>query len=691
VGALGLTLVLVVLTTSLFGFTVNPGAAHAPSIRAPSASLAGSGGAAKARLSTDGGVASASAQPSVGSSFNPRCFGITKSTCVRVCTSSTPDIIPTGVNHTSNVQPLYSQNIYLCVYSERNLIWATTGVPTDGPHAPVTLNVTGVLWNGDPYTCSCQGLNSVYHSDSNTWYTVDNGLSGTNATYPYVYDVTVWNRSNGSSGVQNFFPGETVSWWIQIVNYTNISGYTENRSVTLSYRVAGAWAFSPHIGAGQYAGPNASTGDLRVSHSPLAPNWNDTVNVSVSVTPEDVTNRTAIGMATLVIELYQGSSRVGNETQRGFPIGSFLNSTGILIKGNDTANTTIPSSFTQVAGDTIVFWIVAQDNAAGQNDTIILPAQSIPVNGNGSFSSGVFTDDVNVISHPAEVANPLVNVTTLQIIPAIIGPGENVSLTVQSRSPTTSLFSVLVVYTLTYAPLSEVASAVVSLSRINSTSFHGQIPGMPVDSTVNFTVLAFDYTHRLDESSIYSYSTPSLTNYVAVIPANDTFFYVYVYNNGSSSYVNGATVQVRGPTPAFNTVSITRFGIAYPNATGNNFIPLLLEANATYNVTVTAPIITSSAQRISVLVDGLNQMTIHGTLARGEGYYVVQEGDSIYFWLNGTVPSTVFSPPAGSAGGGVQLAAFLALIAAAVMAFVMYRWFNQIQKRRKAEERRVTL
>lgn len=410
------------------------------------------------------------------------------------------------------------------------------------------------------------------------------------------------------------------------MNFTNTSGYTENRSVTLSYRVAGAWAFSPHIGAGQYAGPNASTGDLLIHHSPLAPNWNDTVNVSIAVTPEDVTNRTAIGMATLVIELFQGTTLIANETQRAFPIGSFVNGTGILVKGNDTANTTIPATFTQVAGDTIEFWVVAQDNAGGQNDTIVLPAQVIMVNGNGSFSSGVFTDDVEVLSAPGDVANPMVNVTTLQIIPAIVSPGQNVSLTVESRSPATSLFSVLVVYTMTYAPLSEVASAVVSLSRINSTSFNGEIPGMPVDSSVNFTVLAFDYTHRLDESSIYSYSTPSLTNYVAVIPSNDTFFYVYVYDNGSSRYVDGADVQIRGPTPAFNTESTTRFGIAYPNATGNDFIPLLLAANATYNVTVTSPIITASGQRISVLIDGLNQMTIHGTLARGSDYYVVQEG-----------------------------------------------------------------
>ena len=680
-----------ILTTSLLGFAPAPVRALAPS---PFLSPSGvSGGSAQFDPSVSNPSASAEAGnfASGAPSFNPPCFELTKSTCVRICTPTTPDVVPTGINHTSTVQPFYNQNIYLCVYSEKTLIWAPTGVPTFGPHSPITLNVTGVLWNGDPYMCLCDG--TQYHSDSNTWYTVDNTLSGTNKSYPYVYDVTIWNRSNGSSGSQNFYPGETVSWWIQIVNFTNASGYIENRSVVFSYRVAGAWAFSPWVGAGQYAGPNASTGDLLISHSPLTPNWNDTVNVSISVTRADVTNLSAIGSATLIIERFQGTQQVGNATYRNFDIVSFVNSTGVTIKGNETANTTIPSALTQVAGDTLTFWVIAQDNAAGQNDTIILPNETIAVNGNGSFSSGVFSDDIAVFSTPPQVANPVVNATTLQIEPALIRPGENVTVTVQSRSTTTSLFSALIVYTLSYAPLHEVASAVVNLGRINSTTFKGTIPGMPVNSSINFTILAFDYTHRLDESSTYSFTTPSLASFVAVLPSNDTFFYVYVYDNGSHSYVSGALIQIRGLTPGFNTISSTRFGIAYPNATGDDFVPLLLAANATYNISVSAPAISAQdgGHLLTINIYATNAMRVHATLAHGDDYIIVEEGNSIYFWVNGTVPATVFSPGAGSSGAGFELAALFALVGTAVMAVVLYRWFDQIQKRRKAEERRVTL
>ncbi|HEV2165385.1 MAG TPA: hypothetical protein VGS23_00170 [Thermoplasmata archaeon] len=688
--ALVSTGVIVILTTSLFGFSPTATHASAPSLPGSTSGPAAAPPRWTASLSAQSAGPSSSEPATSAPTFNPPCFQITKSTCVRICTPTTPGVVPTGVNHTATVQPLYTQNIYLCVFSEKTLLWAPTGVPTSGPHSPVTLNVTGVLWNGDPYMSMYD--HTEYHSDSNTWYTVDNTLSGTNATYPYVYDVTIWNRSNGSSGNQNFFPGETVSWWIQIVNYTNASGYLENRSVVFSYRIAGAWAFSPHEGAGQYAGTNASTGDLSIRWSPLAPNWNDTVNVSISVTAADVTNLSAIGTATLIIERFSGTQLVGNATYRPFPIGTFINATGVSIKGNETANTTIPNTLTQIAGDTLDFWVVAQDNAF-QNDTISLPMMSIYVNGNGSFSSGVFSDDIAVASSPPSVANPAVNATTLQIVPALVAPGENVTVTVQSRSTATSLFSALIVYTLSYAPLHEVASAVVNLGRVNSTTFRGSIPGMPVNSSVNFTILAFDYTHHLDESSPFSYTTPSLSSYVAVVPSNDSFFYVYVYDNGSHAYVTGALIQIRGLTPGFNTVSSTRFGIAYPNATGNYFVPLLVAANSTYNISVTAPAISAGngGHLLSVDVYATNVMRTHTTLARGDDYFVVEEGNSIYFWVNGTVPATVFSPPSGPSGAGVQLAALIALIATAVMAFVLYRWFDQIQKRRKAEERRVTL
>ena len=94
---------------------------------------------------------------------------------------------------------------------------------------------------------------------------------------------------------------------------------------------------------------------------------------------------------------------------------------------------------------------------------------------------------------------------------------------------------------------------------------------------------------------------------------------------------------------------------------------------------------------LTINIYATNAMRVHATLAHGDDYIIVEEGNSIYFWVNGTVPATVFSPGAGSSGAGFELAALFALVGTAVMAVVLYRWFDQIQKRRKAEERRVTL
>ncbi|HEV2230957.1 MAG TPA: hypothetical protein VGS18_02080, partial [Thermoplasmata archaeon] len=608
--------------------------------------------------------------------FNPPCFPVTKTTCVRLSSPSTPNIIPTGNNHTASYMPNATDNIVLYLMSESELVWR--GALSNGPHSPIALNVSGVLWNGDPWMCSCDS--SIWHANGNTWYQEQTGLLGANKTYPYVYSLTISNKS--TSGFPNFFAGETVTWWIYIVNYTATSGvYRGNLSVPLSYRVAGAWAFSPHPGAAQYAGPNASVGDLTTAHSPLVPNWNDTVNVTIAVTFADRTNRSAIKSATLFVEDVRRGVLLANATQLLFPIAS-----AGLVTGTDRSNVTIPSGFTQVAGDQILFWVSAVDTANYETNSIVLPVQSFVVNGNGSFSSGVFDDDLAVHTSPTSVG---LNGTSN---PPTIGPGVNVTVTVSSRSLSTSVLSAEILYTFSYLSLNEVTTVVLPMYRLNSTSFRGIIPGMPVSSSLNFTVLVLDFEHHLDQSSPFAYSTQSLDSFVTILPQNESFFYVYVYDNASATYLSGVVVQIHGPTPAYNTVGVTRFGIAYPNATGNDFVPLLLSANVTYNVTITGLSVTGSAggHDLSTLVLATNPMDARRTLSHGSDYIVVQEGNAVYFWMNGSISSTVFAPNVGS-GGVAQIGATVGLIGSVGMALVTWRWVQQLQARRKAEEKRVTL
>ena len=82
-----------------------------------------------------------------------------------------------------------------------------------------------------------------------------------------------------------------------IVSYnTHHATYTGTQvGPTFTYRIAGAWPFSPWPEAVQYGGANASTSDLILHQSPLVPNWNDSIAVTIQLTAAAVTNRTLIG------------------------------------------------------------------------------------------------------------------------------------------------------------------------------------------------------------------------------------------------------------------------------------------------------------------------------------------------------------------------------------------------------------
>ncbi|MCI4347907.1 MAG: hypothetical protein L3J97_04730 [Thermoplasmata archaeon] len=666
---------LVVFGLVPFAAAPAPHSAHAPAAPWTHASGGGSTGSVTRALAGP----SASVHPADPTA---RCYPITKTTCIRLANPNTPDIIPFGANRTASYEPNATDNIVLYLMSEIPLVWPSA--PLNGPHSPISLNVTGILWNGDPYFAYSDG--SVWHANSaaSPYYTNVSSLTGVNKTYKYVYSIQFVNRS--TSGTPNFYAGETVYWQIYIVTYFASSAtYSGNESVKFEYRVAGAWPFSPWTGAVQYGGPNASQGDLTTHWSPLKPNWDDTVNVSIAVTADSVTNRTAIGWALLFIEEFHNGILIANATEIPFAIATI----GISgLHGNDTSNQTIPNRFTQVAGDSITYWVEARDTAPNQNDSVFLPPVSFVVNGNGSFHDHIFDNDIQVTSNPSTVIANQSGAT-----PPVVKPGENVTITVTSRSESTSLLAAEILYTFSYPPLAEKVTVALPMDRLNSTTFRGTIPGMPLAAMVNFTIEVFDFTHALDLSTVLAYSVPTFDQYFVSVPQNDTFFFVYIYNNATSAYLNSVIVQIRGPTPAVNSISSSRFGIAYPNGTGNDFAPILIGANTTYNISVTSLAIVgpNGDHTVSVLLYAPHLPSDHRTLAHGGNYIVVQEGNSIFFWINGTIGSTIFSPSGGGGTNVLEVAAVLGLAGSGVMAFILWSWFGKIQARRKEEEKRVTL
>jgi hypothetical protein len=639
-----------------------------------------------------GGSASLPATPLVRSHFagvhatgvmrsanSSTCYDLNKTVCVQVVppgtgTPASPNIIPSPGNRSSSVLPNATDTITLYVRATWNIVYP--GAVNVGPHAPIALNVTGILWNGDPYYSSFD--HSIWNSRSSTdpyYQLVPN--APVNQTWPYVWTVTFWNRS--STGTPSWFAGMSITWWIYLVTKGTGNTYSGWSSPAFSYTVAGAWPSSPYPGATQYGGANASATDLALRQVPLLPNWNDTVHITVSTTSADQLTRATIGTTALFVQERLPDGAPYQNGTFDFPV----TITGTL--GVDSTSVAIPSAFSQLAGVTVTYWITSTDTAANEIDTVTTPQFTYTIHDNGSFQSGQFANDILLTTTPTQVE--LGGPPT-----PVVAPGQNVTITIQSRNAGTSLLTAIVDYTFTYNSTGEVAPGQVSFSRNNSTTMHAALPPFPLGSLVSFTVLAWDYQMLLEVSHAYTFETPVLSVIVPQIPVNLTFFTVFVYDNSTNSWVNGATVQIQDPTSYINSISTTQFGIAYPNETFSRWTPLLLPANVTYNVSIfDRSFITAGdqfASTISVNVYATHAMSNSGTLAQTDHYTVIQEGPAIFFYLNTTAPGPLFSPASATV---VPLAAVLGLAGAFLGAIIIVPWWLNIQAKRKAEEKRVTL
>ncbi|MCI4334591.1 MAG: hypothetical protein L3K04_03050 [Thermoplasmata archaeon] len=602
------------------------------------------------------------------------CYDLNSTVCVEVQAGSV-NIVPSSGNRTASLEPNATDTIVLQIHSQWQIVWPGL-VNQTGPRSPIALNVSGTLWNGDPYYSAADY--SLWHSRQATdpwWQTAPN--AATNVTWPFVYQVTFWNRS--SAGSPTFFAGMSITWWIYLVTRSTGNIYHGNAMPAFHYTVAGAWPESPYPAAVQYGGQNASTDDLALKQVPLQPNWNDTVHLTLTTTGLDSSTRASIGSATLyVVE----SRPNGAPYQNGSFVFPVTVSNGA---GATSTAVAIPNSYSQITGLTVSYWVVATDTAVNELNQIMTPAVNYTVHGNGSFQSGQFGNDILLTTTPTDVE--LVGPPTPQV-----AAGVNVTVVIQSKSVSASILTALLQYTFNYNATGEVAHGQVQFARNNSTTMYAVLPPFPVGVIVNFTVLAWDYTMLLDISRQYSFETPTFSTIVPIIPPSLTFFTVLVYDNSTATWVTGAIVQIQSTSGYVNSISTTQFGIAYPNQTLSRWTPLLVPANQTYNVSVLdrgfIPAGESSSPVVSVDLRATNPMSYTGTLVQSDHYTIVQEGSSLFFYLNTTAAGPLFSP---SNPSSISVPAVLGLVAAFVALAIVLPWWIAIQERRKAEEKRVTL
>jgi len=607
--------------------------------------------------------------PSVpASAFNPPCAPINVSgVCVSVANATEPDIVPeTGTQ--SPVEPSAATNLPLLVKSEQPLNGTSSASARSGPNAPIILNVTGTLWDGIPFYSVDDG--SVYHSATAQWW--DGPISTTNTTYPWWYLVNI--SADASNGQPEFFPGMSITWSIEITY--NVSGNFLHEGgpngPQFHYTYKGAWPESPYANARQYDGSAAYGQDLTTTVLPSQPNWNDTVRVNLNTTPADVAQSASIGQAYLDL-----SQTAENGTPLADHTFVYANTNGSGT-GVPRIHFTIPAVYAQQANSTVSYTVHVSD---AWGDWIESPLTTYLVGGNGSFSVGQFGDDLLLSSHPS---------VTLPVAPIL--PGTPVALSLLSANAHTAIASATLFYTVDLPVLNEVSAFSERLSRVNSTSFVGTIPGLPLGAGVNFTVEAWDFASTGETSSNFNYSVQPLTTVLPSIAQNGSFFYVAVHDAGLNSWVNGAVVTIAGPGGYFRSVGTTFAGLAYPNGTSAPFAPIVVPAGQTYLISVADPTFRPTGgpatRPVQVELSATHAMGAHGILAANSTYTVYQNGDLIVFWLNGTVAAPTSTPPnstpllIGSIGG---------LAVASLIVFPLLGWWRRIQKRREEETKRITL
>ncbi len=679
-GLVSLGVLVLMLGSSAFTPTAllpSTGGARAPSLDGALPSSARAASAAEP----------ASAAHAATTAFNPPCYPVyasrSNNVCVSIQNQGESQIVPIGSNTSSPVMPSSNVSLPLVVHSENSLLFTgPSGTPLTGPHAPIALNVTGTLWNGDPYY-------NVY--DGSTWHS--NGAyfevlaDSDNRSYPYQYLVNF--SAKGTNGEANFFAGEQITWWIYLVFSTNNVSFSNHEGPHLTFTYAGSWPYSPDPGAPHYGGSAATDLDVNITATPRVPNWNDSVRVTVNTTAADIEPYNAtIGACELdFVEITDGVVVVNTS----LPFNVTVAASGV---GNYSTSLVIPALYAQVQGARASYRIWITDTAK-PGDQLVTPWTNYTVGGNGTFLTGIFASDIIVSMSPGSVLNPANGVANLT-------PGEPLTVELLSRSPTTAILAAEIQFTVAYPLLKETVANSFYLKRISSIQWIGALPGLPVSTVVNFTIYAWDFANSVEISQGYTYDVESFAQYVPPLSDSQSFFYVYIYDNGSHTWVQGAHVQITSVNGLYNSISNSTLGIAYANETGAPFDPLVLEANATYNVTVTDPRFVpggagnAPAGAISVDVLALPMTTMSAAarpLASTGDYVVLEQGDSILFYLNATAVGPVSSPSVsqGNALGAFQVPAVLGLLGALVAAFPLAAWWRQIKRRRTEEEKRVTL
>ena len=494
--------------------------------------------------------------------------------------------------------------------------WNNQSMPSTPPNAPAVWNLP--ITNGT----QASGLldNDKYFPDGSNVY----------------FNLTV--APTGGSAIYSPCPaGPTPSW------------SSKKPQPTWDYLVGGGWPSSSFLSDIQLtAFPNIFAG---VYPGPFQPVTFTMTSVAGDSVP--------IGGANILYNVTYTDPITGNSSTAG--------GGGAFSPGNSTTDSISIGPYYSVGNHTsIQFYIHAWTLWSGVAvNNIKSQSYSYPVTNGGTWcnSNQTFSHFLTVGTQPypaiANGTNPA------------ISAWQPVNVSITSNLANTSINYAYIYYNTTVNGKTG-AEDYMSFHRFNATSqftgdnfsqalgnptFGGFAPG----SVVAFHITAADDLNCLITSKTYSFT---VKQGAPTILDGKTYFYVVAYDLGTSSYIQGATVEINNATFWDNTTT-NQLGFAYPSIQGTS-TPLFLNMNQFYNINVTW---NSQLQSLHYDLTATSNKTL-----------------TFFFNSHHTV-SPVYSESNPVFGGAVIAGIALAGVSVIPIYFV---WV-EIRKRAEAEEKRITL
>jgi hypothetical protein len=518
-------------------------------------------------------------------------------------------------------------------------------VSTDVPIAAAELNIWATSWPGGTQGAAVSGFDPSEVVVSGTSGEDQHAMqiNANNETASYFFNI-----------IKYFFPGTTVSFNLELETTASVSPNIiySNQTINVTQSYPSGYIDYPswEVDIGSPWSSSYFQSDIAVSTDPNVlstpaydPNPGQTPTVTITSVSATGGRVTPIPDAIIEYSIFQ-SSKGGGTTNSSY--------SGDFSPENATVESyTFPEPF---PGSKIYFNITGRLPWQGDSGYIDLIV-SQEYNFTWSTKGGWW--------YPTSPLEQNLNLTTSPNVLTTVAPhlptGTRVNVTIHEPIQNVTISSSYVNFQ--FDDHGAVYKGSLTMIPMNPNTTFIELPGLPPNSSLSFTVSAKDYYNDPIFSGSYSYME---NGSLASPPASGMgLFFIEVYDVGAQSLVASANYTVQNTSWTQNgTTGPMGFGkLLSPGASSYIFL-----SESTYIITVT--VFGETIVRTVTVTDSTPF--------------------TVVFYVSSTLvtPQTSSPPPPTFAIGGV-----IGLVAGAVASYPILIWYKERRAKAEAEQRRVTL